>query len=99
METAPYVRALDAALAAGRPASAAFAAVLGGVATDSDLRLLAYYSWGQDRERLVPKSERASTLQALEAAYPPRTWRWRNRACSWPTLPPAPLRHGRPPRC
>ena len=41
------MRALDVALA---PAAAAYAAVLSGVATD--LRLLGYYSWGQDNERL-----------------------------------------------
>ena len=71
METAPYVRALDAALAASRPATAAYAAVRGGVATDSDLRLLAYYSWSQDRERLVPAAQLPATLKSLEAAYPP----------------------------
>ena len=72
METAPYVRALDAALAASRPATAAYAAVLGGTATDSDLRLLGYYSWSQDRERLVPESQLPATLKSLEAVYPPR---------------------------
>ena len=71
MEMEQYVHALDVALAATRPASAAYAAVLSGVATDSDLRLLAYYSWGQDNERLVAESELPATLQALEAAYPP----------------------------
>ena len=71
METAQYVRALDAALAASEPASAAYAAVLGGTATDSDLRLLAYYSWSQDRERLVPEAQLPATLKSLEAAYPP----------------------------
>jgi len=71
METAQYVRALDAALAASRPASAAYAAVLGGEATDSDLRLLAYYSWSQDRERLVPAPRLPAALKSLEAAYPP----------------------------
>ena len=71
METAQYVRALDAALAASRPATAAYAAVRGGVATDSDLRLLAYYSWSQDRERLVPAAQLPATLKSLEASYPP----------------------------
>ena len=71
METAPYVRALDAALAATRPAAAAYAAVLGGVATDADLRLLAYYSWSQDKERLVPEPQLPATLKSLEAACPP----------------------------
>ena len=71
MEMEQYVHALDVALAAIRPASAAYAAVRSGVATDTDLRLLAYYSWGQDKERLVAESELPATLQALEAAYPP----------------------------
>ena len=71
MESAQYVRALDTALAASRPATAAYAAVRGGVATDSDLRLLAYYSWSQDRERLVPAAQVPATLKSLEAAYPP----------------------------
>ena len=71
METAQYVRALDAALAASRPASAAYAAVLRGTATDSDLRLLAYYSWSQDRERLVPAPRLPAALKSLEAVYPP----------------------------
>ncbi len=72
METAAYVRALDAALAASQPASAAYAAVLGGEATDSDLRLLAYYSWSQDQERLVPAPRLPAALRSLQAAYPPR---------------------------
>ena len=57
LETDQYVRALDIALGATQPASAAYAAVLSGVATESDLRLLAYYSWRRDRERLLPKSQ------------------------------------------
>ena len=70
LETDQYVRALDIALGATQPASAAYAAVLSGVATESDLRLLAYYSWHQDNERLLPKSQLAPALQALQASYP-----------------------------
>jgi thiol-disulfide isomerase/thioredoxin len=70
MDTAQYVHALDLALAASQPASAAYQAVLNGSATDSDLRLLAYYSWSQDKERLVPAARLPVALQALEAAYP-----------------------------
>ena len=58
-----YVHALDVALAATQPASAAYAAVLSGVATDSDLRLLAYYSWGQDNE---PAGRRATVAGYVE---------------------------------
>ena len=79
METAQYVRALDAALVASRPATAAYAAVRGGVATDSDLRLLAYYSWSQDRERLVPAAQLPATLKSLEAACPPHLAAERSR--------------------
>ena len=71
METAQYVHALDLALATSRPASAAYAAVLRGVATDADLRLLAYYSWSQDKERLIAARHLPAALKALEAAYPP----------------------------
>ena len=71
LEMEQYVRALDVALTASRPASAAYAAVLSGIATDSDLRLLGYYSWDQDKERLVAESQLPATLKALEATYPP----------------------------
>lgn len=70
MDTAQYVYALDLALAASQPASAAYQAVLAGSAIDSDLRLLAYYSWSQDRERLVPAARLPAALKALEALYP-----------------------------
>ena len=62
----------DVALTASQPATAAYAAVLSGVATDSDLRLLGYYAWVQDRERLVAESQLPATLKALEATYPSR---------------------------
>ena len=72
LEMDQYVRALDVALTASQPATAAYAAVLSGVATDSDLRLLGYYAWIQDRERLVAESQLPATLKALEATYPIR---------------------------
>ena len=71
LEMEQYVRALDVALTASRPAFAAYAAVLSGIATDSDLRLLGYYSWDQDKERLVEESQMPATLKTLEATYPP----------------------------
>ena len=95
-ETAPYVRALDAALAASQPAAAAYAAVLGGVATDSDLRLLGYYSWGQDNERLVPESQLPATriedtaialfreASAAKDAFFLRTTRYMHRLETYP---------------
>ena len=62
-----YVEALDVALAATRPVADAYAAALRGVATAADYRLLAYYSWYQDEERLVPKTKLAETLRELHA--------------------------------
>ena len=70
LEMEQYVHALDVALTASKPAAGAYAAVLGGIATDSDLRLLGYYSWNQDKERLVAESQLPATLKALEATYP-----------------------------
>ena len=70
LEMEQYVNALDIALAATQPASAAYSAVLSGVATESDLRLLASYSWTQDNERLLPKSQLATALRTLETWYP-----------------------------
>ena len=96
LETAPYVRALDVALAASQPASAAYAAVLSGVATDSDLRLLGYYSWGQDNERLVPESQLPATriedtaialfreASAAKDAFFLRTTRYMHRLETYP---------------
>lgn len=65
-----YLEALDAALAASRAAGAAYDAVLRGDATAADYRLLAYYSWVQDRERLVPAANLAEALKELHGLIP-----------------------------
>ena len=49
-----YLEAMDIALAATRPVAAAYDAASHGYATAADYRLLAYYPWGQDRERSCP---------------------------------------------
>lgn len=69
---APQVMALlQQGLAAGRPAKDILADALAGKAlTASDWRLLAFYSWDTDEERLVPKAEVAATLARLAAAAP-----------------------------
>ena len=65
-----YLEALDAALAASRPAGAAYDAVLKGDAAAADYRLLAYYSWVQDRERLVPAENLPEVLKKLHGLTP-----------------------------
>ena len=65
-----YLEAMDAALAATRPVGAAYDAVLKGDATAADYRLLAYYSWVQDRERLVPEENLPQALRNLHGLVP-----------------------------
>ena len=65
-----YLEAMDIALAATRPVAAAYDAALNGYATPADFRLLAYYSWGQDRERLVPAEHRPEALRNLQGRIP-----------------------------
>ena len=65
-----YLEAMDIALAATRPVAAAYDAASHGYATAADYRLLAYYSWGQDRERLVPKENLPDTLRDLHGRIP-----------------------------
>ena len=45
--------------------------MLSGVATDSDLRLLGYYSWDRDQEWLAAGSQLPTKLKGLEAICPP----------------------------
>ena len=65
-----YLEAMDLALAATRPVAAAYDAALHGSATPADYRLLAYYSWGQDRERLVPEEHLPDALRNLQGRIP-----------------------------
>ena len=65
-----YLEAMDIALAATRPVAAAYDAASHGYATAADYRLLAYYSWGQDRERLVPDAHLPDALRNLQGRIP-----------------------------
>ena len=65
-----YLEAMDIALAATRPVAAAYDAASHGYATAAGYRLLAYYSWAQDRERLVPKENLPDTLRNLHGRIP-----------------------------
>ena len=60
-----HLQALRLALETTRPVAAAYDAALKGDATPADYRLLAYYSWGQDRERLVPEEQLTDALRDL----------------------------------
>ena len=70
MDLTRHLEALDLALEATRPVAAAYDAALKGDATPADYRLLAYYSWGQDRERLVPEERLSDTLRNLYGSTP-----------------------------
>lgn len=65
-----YLEATTIALAATRPVAAAYDAAVRGRATAADYRLLAYYSWEQDRERLVPEARLPAELQDLHRRIP-----------------------------
>ncbi len=61
---------MDIALAATQPVAAAYDAASHGYATAADYRLLAYYSWGQDRERLVSEEHLPDALRNLQDRIP-----------------------------
>ena len=65
-----HLEALNLALEATRPVAAAYDAALKGDATPADYRLLAYYSRGQDRERLVPEAQLPDALRKLYGRIP-----------------------------
>ena len=65
-----YLKVMDVVLAATRPVAAAYEAALHGSATPADFRSLAYYTWGQDRERLVPEEQMPDALRNLQGRIP-----------------------------
>ena len=65
-----HLEALNVALEAIRPVSSAYDAALKGDATPVDYRLLAYYSWAQDHERLVLKEQLPDALRHLHGRIP-----------------------------
>ena len=81
---------MDIALAATQPVAAAYDAASHGYATAADYRLLAYYSWGQDRERLVSEEHLPDALRNLQDRIPDdelAVERGASRRIREPTLP------------
>jgi thiol-disulfide isomerase/thioredoxin len=67
-----YASILDMALADARPVAEILAsASTGGEVKPDDWRLLAYYSWGTDQDRLVPAAEKTQTFLRLSERCPP----------------------------
>lgn len=68
-----YARVLDAALAQGRPVSELARAVVEGDArlSDSDYRLLAYYAWDQDNDRILGDIDPVTLFATLSESCPP----------------------------
>ncbi len=65
------MRLLQLGLAGGRPVASVLAdARAGKPLSDNEWRLLAYYSWETDEQKLVPSAELAGLLSALAAASP-----------------------------
>ncbi len=72
VDVARYAKILDVALANARPVTEILAAAAsGGDVTPNDWRLLAYYSWGSDNDRILPAAERAETFLRLSDRCPP----------------------------
>lgn len=71
MDMQAYATVLDLALDDVAPAAEIVSRVLAGGEKlgDADCRLLAYYSWGQDRE-ILKERDAASVFEKLEAACP-----------------------------
>jgi hypothetical protein len=72
VEPARYTEVLTLGMNARRPAKAVLADALAGGSglAPADWRLLAFYSWETDEQRLVPRAEVPATLQRLAAACP-----------------------------
>ncbi|RPI15307.1 MAG: thioredoxin family protein [Lysobacterales bacterium] len=66
-----YATILDVALADARPvAELVRAATSGGQLTSNDWRLLAYYSWPTDNDRIIPRAEKTATFRRLSSSCP-----------------------------
>jgi thiol-disulfide isomerase/thioredoxin len=71
VDVARYAKILDVALADARPVSAILAAARSGEAvTSNDWRLLAFYSWGTDNGRVLPREQMLPTFRALTNRCP-----------------------------
>ncbi len=72
LELDRYAKVLDITLKDVRSVKSSFAAVLAGEAvSDDDFRLLAYYSWGQDNQRVLPEGDTNEAFYAMYEACPP----------------------------
>jgi thiol-disulfide isomerase/thioredoxin len=72
VDVARYATILDVALADARPvAELVAAAARGGELKQDDWRLLAYYSWATDNDRIVATDARLATFRALSRRCPP----------------------------
>jgi len=71
VDIARYAKILDVALADARPVSEILAAAgRGDPVTANDWKLLAYYPWGADDGRLLPKDQQQATFAALARRCP-----------------------------
>jgi thioredoxin-related protein len=71
LELDRYAKVLDITLKDVRSVKSSFEAVLAGEAvSDDDFRLLAYYSWGQDNQRVLPESGSNEAFYAMYEACP-----------------------------
>jgi thioredoxin-related protein len=70
-EAPQVMQVLQLGLSGGRPAAAVLADARAGKPLDAnEWRLLAFYSWDTDEQRLAPAAERPTLLAALAAACP-----------------------------
>src|SRR5690606_20063303 len=67
-----FEQALTSALASGGPATAALTRAVAGKGTDSDWRLLAYYSWYEAERLAMAPAEALAKHAALVKNVPPR---------------------------
>jgi thioredoxin-like negative regulator of GroEL len=71
VDIARYSKILDVALADARPVSEILAAAgRGDPVTANDWKLLAYYPWGADNGRILPKEQQQATFAALARRCP-----------------------------
>ncbi len=71
LELDRYTKVLDLTLKDVRPVKSSFEAVLAGEAVQADdFRLLAYYSWGQDNQKVLPEEGVSEAFYSLYKACP-----------------------------
>ena len=71
VDAAQVMHLLHLGLTGGRPVMSVLADARAGMTlSGNEWRMLAYYSWETDEQRLVPSAERAGLLAALAAASP-----------------------------